>query len=148
MTVHQFPHNAPSTDDRLPNISWTSSGRLRFRTFRRFGLKPLDSRLIDLMQSPDIHGVVTREFSRLMRPENFADYALLQAFVDSKTVLYLPDGPIDLASKSGRCWNSTRCNGGNRKDRVTREDLDSKGRKTSPRRTGAKRNSSAVGRGI
>ena len=64
--------------------------------------------LIDLMQSPDIHGVVTREFSRLMRPENFADYALLQAFVDSKTVLYLPDGPIDLASKSGRLLGTLR----------------------------------------
>ena len=58
--------------------------------------------LIRLMHLPDIHGVVTREFSRLMRPENFADYALLQAFVDSKTVLYLADGPIDLASKTGR----------------------------------------------
>lgn len=58
--------------------------------------------LIRLVQSPDIHGVVTREFSRLMRPENFADYALLQVFVDTKTVLYLADGPIDLASKQGR----------------------------------------------
>lgn len=58
--------------------------------------------LIRLMQSPEIHGVVTREFSRLMRPENLADYALLQAFVDTKTVLYLADGPIDLASKHGR----------------------------------------------
>jgi len=64
--------------------------------------------LIDLMQSPDIHGVVTREFSRLMRPENFADYALLQAFVDSKTVLYLPDGPIDLATKTGRLLGTLR----------------------------------------
>lgn len=64
--------------------------------------------LIRLMQSPDIHGVVTREFSRLMRPENFADYALLQAFVDSKTVLYLADGPIDLASKQGRLMGILR----------------------------------------
>lgn len=64
--------------------------------------------LIDLMQSPEIHGVVTREFSRLMRPENFADYALLQAFVDSKTILYLPDGPIDLASKTGRLLGTVR----------------------------------------
>ncbi|HXJ03667.1 MAG TPA: recombinase family protein [Candidatus Acidoferrum sp.] len=64
--------------------------------------------LIDLMQSPDIHGVVTREFSRLMRPENFADYALLQAFVDSKTILYLPDGAIDLASKTGRLLGTLR----------------------------------------
>jgi len=64
--------------------------------------------LIRLMQSPDIHGVVTREFSRLMRPENFADYALLQAFVDTKTVLYLGDGPIDLASKQGRLMGILR----------------------------------------
>jgi DNA invertase Pin-like site-specific DNA recombinase len=64
--------------------------------------------LIELMHSPEIHGVVTREFSRLMRPENFADYALLQAFVDSKTVLYLPDGPIDLASKTGRLLGTVR----------------------------------------
>lgn len=64
--------------------------------------------LIELMQSPDIHGVVAREFSRLMRPENFSDYALLQAFVDSRTVLYLPDGPIDLASKSGRLMGTIR----------------------------------------
>ena len=64
--------------------------------------------LIRLMQSPDISGVVAREFSRLMRPENFADYVLLQAFVDSKTVLYLPDGPIDFSSKSGRLLGSLR----------------------------------------
>jgi hypothetical protein len=38
--------------------------------------------LMEAMQSPDIHGVVAREFSRLMRPENFEDYGLLQAFVD------------------------------------------------------------------
>ena len=64
--------------------------------------------LIRLMQAPDISGVVAREFSRLMRPENFADYVLLQAFVDSKTVLYLPDGPIDLSSKAGRLLGALR----------------------------------------
>lgn len=65
-------------------------------------------KLIELMQSPDIHGVVAREFSRLMRPENFADYALLQAFVDTNTVLYLPDGPLDLNSKTGRLMGTIR----------------------------------------
>jgi len=64
--------------------------------------------LVRLMQAPEIHGVVTREFSRLMRPENFGDYALLQSFVDSKTVLYLPEGPIDLTSKSGRLMGAIR----------------------------------------
>jgi DNA invertase Pin-like site-specific DNA recombinase len=58
--------------------------------------------LIKLMASSEIHGVVTREFSRLMRPENFSDYALLQTFADTNTILYLPDGPIDFNSKTGR----------------------------------------------
>ncbi|MFY9585660.1 MAG: recombinase family protein, partial [Candidatus Acidiferrales bacterium] len=57
--------------------------------------------LLRLIESPEVHGVVAKEFSRLMRPENFADYALLQAFVETNTVLYLPDGPIDFRSKSG-----------------------------------------------
>jgi site-specific DNA recombinase len=71
-------------------------------------LAPEIQLLLTLMESPNIDGVVTREFSRLMRPENFADYALLQAFVDSKTVLYLPEGPIDLTSKIGRLMGTIR----------------------------------------
>src|SRR5438477_11544114 len=65
-------------------------------------LAPEIQQLIQTMRSPEIHGVVAREFSRLMRPENFEDFALLQAFVDSKTMLYLPEGPLDLSSKIGR----------------------------------------------
>lgn len=64
--------------------------------------------LLRLMESPDVHGVVTKEFSRLIRPENFTDYAVLQQFIDTQTVLYLPDGPIDLASKSGRLLGTIR----------------------------------------
>jgi len=64
--------------------------------------------LMHLMQSPAIDGVVAREFSRLMRPDNFTDYALLQVFVDSKTVLYLPEGPLDLGSKTGRLMGTIR----------------------------------------
>src|ERR1019366_7291163 len=71
-------------------------------------LAPEIQQLLALMQSPDIDGVVTREFSRLMRPENFADYALLQAFVDAKTILYLPEGPIDLTTKTGRLMGTIR----------------------------------------
>ncbi|HLL74868.1 MAG TPA: recombinase family protein [Pyrinomonadaceae bacterium] len=65
-------------------------------------LSPEVQEVLRLMESPDIHGVVAREFSRVMRPENYADFALLQAFVDTRTLLYLPDGPIDFASRSGR----------------------------------------------
>ena len=71
-------------------------------------LAPAMQQLLAMMQSPEIHGVVAREFSRVMRPDNFADYALLQAFVDSKTVLYLPEGPLDLTSKTGRLLGTIR----------------------------------------
>lgn len=71
-------------------------------------LAPEIQELLSLMNDPDIHGVVAREFSRLMRPENFGDYALLQAFADSRTLLYLPEGPIDFASKTGRLMGTIR----------------------------------------
>lgn len=64
--------------------------------------------MLRLIEDPEIHGVVAREFSRLMRPENFADYILLQAFADTRTLLYLPDGPIDFGSKSGRLLGTIR----------------------------------------
>jgi DNA invertase Pin-like site-specific DNA recombinase len=71
-------------------------------------LAPEIKELLFLMADPQIHGVVTREFSRLMRPENFSDYALLQAFSDTNTILYLPDGPIDMANKTGRLIGTIR----------------------------------------
>ena len=71
-------------------------------------LAPEIQDLIKAMHSPEIHGVVAREFSRLMRPENFEDFALLQVFVDSRTVLYLPDGQIDLSNKTGRFMGAIR----------------------------------------
>ncbi|HTK79978.1 MAG TPA: recombinase family protein, partial [Rhizomicrobium sp.] len=64
--------------------------------------------LMELMRSPEVHGVVAKEFSRLMRPENFGDYFLLQHFADTKTILYLPEGPIDLGSKIGRLMGGVR----------------------------------------
>lgn len=58
--------------------------------------------LLRLIEAPDIEGVVVREFSRVMRPDNFGDYVLFQAFQDTGTLLYLPDGPLDLNSKTGK----------------------------------------------
>ncbi len=69
---------------------------------------PRMQELLKLMEEPEICGVVAKEFSRLMRPENFADYVLLQHFIDTGTVLYLPEGPIDLASKHGRLYGTIR----------------------------------------
>lgn len=71
-------------------------------------LAPEIQRLIQLMMSGQIRGVIAREFSRLMRPESFADYALLQAFADSHTILYLPEGPIDFSDKMGRFFGTVR----------------------------------------
>jgi len=74
-------------------------------------LSPEMQQLVQAMKAPEIHGVVAREFSRLMRPENFEDFALLQAFVDSGTMLYLPEGPLDLSSKTGRLMgDDSGCN--------------------------------------
>ena len=71
-------------------------------------LAPEMQRLIQLMMSGQIQGVIAREFSRLMRPESFSDYALLQAFADSHTILYLPEGPIDFSDKMGRFFGTVR----------------------------------------
>jgi DNA invertase Pin-like site-specific DNA recombinase len=71
-------------------------------------LSPEMQELVRLIADTSIHGVVAREFSRLMRPENFSDYALLQAFADSDTILYLPEGPIDFTSKTGRLLGTIR----------------------------------------
>lgn len=64
--------------------------------------------LLRLMESSDVHGVVAKEFSRLMRPENFCDYALLQHFINTRTVLYLPDGPLDFSSEAGKLLGGIR----------------------------------------
>jgi len=71
-------------------------------------LTPEIQGLVRLMLSGQIQGVIAREFSRLIRPESFGDYALLQAFVDSKAVLYLPDGPIDFSNKVGQFFGTVR----------------------------------------
>lgn len=60
--------------------------------------------LLEWIKDPEIHGVIAREFSRLMRPEDFSDYYILQAFADTRTVLYLPEGPIDFSNKMGRVY--------------------------------------------
>lgn len=71
-------------------------------------LAPEIQEMLRLMNDPEIHGVIVREFSRLMRPENFGDYAMLQAFVESETLLYLPDGAIDFASDTGMLTGTMR----------------------------------------
>jgi len=57
--------------------------------------------LLTVIESPKIEGVVAREFSRIMRPDRFTDFVLFQIFQETKTTLYLPDGPIDWTTNSG-----------------------------------------------
>ncbi len=64
--------------------------------------------LLNLIESPEIVGVVAREFSRLMRPEDLGDFAILQRFIETRTSLFLPDGEIDLRSKSGKLFGVLR----------------------------------------
>jgi len=42
----------------------------------------------------------------VVRPEQFADYALPQQFIDTNTILYLPKSTIDLAFKLGRFFGT------------------------------------------
>jgi DNA invertase Pin-like site-specific DNA recombinase len=58
--------------------------------------------LLERISNPLIEGVVAREFSRLMRPEKIDDFLLLGAFQKTKTVLYLPDGPLDFTRRDSR----------------------------------------------
>lgn len=71
-------------------------------------MAPEIQELVRLIESVEIAGVVAREFSRLMRPENFEDFALLQKFAETNTLLYLPEGPIDLSNKTGRLMGTIR----------------------------------------
>src|SRR5882724_8978212 len=62
-------------------------------------LSPDYQRFLLAVERPDITAVVTKEFSRLMRPENFRDYAILQIFVDYGITLYMPDAVMNMANR-------------------------------------------------
>jgi len=57
--------------------------------------------LIGLMHSGQIQGVIVADWDRLIRLDNFNDFALLQHFKDTGTRIYLPDQVIDLNTQSG-----------------------------------------------
>ncbi len=110
-------------DDRA---SIPAQHTINLRTAHAYGLEIVDSislvnvsgsavlrapemqRLLKRIEDPAIHGVVAREFSRVMRPDNFADYILLQTFQDTNTVLYLPDGPLDFADSGQKLMGTMR----------------------------------------
>ena len=57
--------------------------------------------LLSLIESPDIAGVVVADWDRLIRLDNFRDFALLQHIKETDTLIYLPDQVIDLNTQSG-----------------------------------------------
>jgi DNA invertase Pin-like site-specific DNA recombinase len=54
------------------------------------------------VEDPRVTCVITREFSRLMRPERFDDFAILQIFVDHGITLYFPSDVLDLSNRQAR----------------------------------------------
>jgi DNA invertase Pin-like site-specific DNA recombinase len=63
---------------------------------------PRFAALLSRLGSPNLHGVIVGAFDRLMRPESLADYAILERFRETATVLYTPEGPRDLRDFGGR----------------------------------------------
>ena len=57
--------------------------------------------LLLLIRSDEIKGVVVANLDRLLRLDNFEDFALLQKFKESNTLIILPDQIIDLNTQSG-----------------------------------------------
>jgi site-specific DNA recombinase len=57
--------------------------------------------MIQMMRSGQIGGVVVADWDRLIRLDNFNDFALLQHFKETHTLIYLPDQVIDLNTQSG-----------------------------------------------
>jgi len=55
-----------------------------------------------IVRSGECHGIVTKEHTRLIRPENFADYALLELLKEHSVKLYTTDGVLDLSTNTGQ----------------------------------------------
>jgi DNA invertase Pin-like site-specific DNA recombinase len=58
--------------------------------------------LMAKVESRKYHGIIVKEFSRALRPENYGDYILFQLMADSKTTLYTASGPIEPWTTQGR----------------------------------------------
>lgn len=56
----------------------------------------------DLANDPLVRGVVVPEQSRIFRPENFSDYAILDHFARNKKLIYTPTAVIDPTTPEGR----------------------------------------------
>ncbi len=64
-------------------------------------LAPEVKDMISIICRKEVGGVVIADWDRLIRPDNFKDFALLQHFKESQTLIFLPDQTIDLNTASG-----------------------------------------------
>ena len=88
------------------------------KTCRQYGLRIVETvELVksgtDVAQTPEMahvlelvaqgraRGIVLAEYSRLFRPDRWADMVILQELDDHGAQLYLPTGPVDLRSQTG-----------------------------------------------
>jgi DNA invertase Pin-like site-specific DNA recombinase len=59
-------------------------------------------KLMQILRGGECHGVVMKECTRLMRPDNFEDMALLQLFKESRVKIYTHDQVLDISTASGQ----------------------------------------------
>ncbi len=62
---------------------------------------PEMAHVLELVAQGRARGIVLAEYSRLFRPDRWADMVVLQELDDHSAQLYLPTGPIDLSSQVG-----------------------------------------------
>ncbi len=64
--------------------------------------------ILTLVESRMIDGVVTADLDRLFRPDNWADYSILQLFKEKGAKIFCPDTVHDLATKDGMLFAGIR----------------------------------------
>ena len=57
--------------------------------------------IIQMIEAGRIRGIVTAEYSRLLRSDRWSDLAVLQVFAEHNIQLFLPSGPVDFQSEAG-----------------------------------------------
>ena len=63
--------------------------------------EPRFAALLKRLAEPQVAGLVVADFDRLFRRGRFADYAILDAFADSGSLLFTADGVLDPTQDSG-----------------------------------------------
>ena len=74
-----------------------------------------------IVQSGQCHGIVMKEHTRLLRPDNFADYALLELLKEYQVKLYTVDGVLDLCTNTGQFMATVQFGMAGYERRVIRE---------------------------